>query len=234
MRSISARTPRLWLVARRAHEDVVRDRQPRPHRLEAPGDLVDELLRRHAALGGGLRDLLAVLVDAREKPHVVAAHAAISRDDVGADLLVRVTDVRIAIRVVDGGREIEPSHSGLSVLVAAARTIRRAVRGHPDDCVVHRDDRVGGAGVAPCRRALGRLRRRSSALVDVSSASLPSVARRRRRRRPRRLAPRHRSPRARRPRLRLPRPRRRVRRGRRRPAAARQPRPPRRAARRAR
>ena len=75
-----------------------------------PGDFVDELLWRNAALRGGLRDLLPVLVEARQELDVVAAHAAISRDGVGADLLERVADVRIAIRVVDGGREIRLAH----------------------------------------------------------------------------------------------------------------------------
>ena len=59
---------------------------------------------------GGLLDLLSVLVHADEEVHVVAAQAAISRDGVGADLLVRVTDVRIAVRVVDRGREVVRGH----------------------------------------------------------------------------------------------------------------------------
>src|SRR5262245_34021109 len=52
----------LVVRSRRPPETVVRDRESLPHPLEAARDLVDELLRRQAALRGGLRDLLPVLV----------------------------------------------------------------------------------------------------------------------------------------------------------------------------
>ena len=45
-----------------------------------------------------------------EEMDVVAAQAMIPRDRVGADLLVRVPDVRFAVRVVDRGREVVPAH----------------------------------------------------------------------------------------------------------------------------
>src|SRR5262249_26557672 len=100
----------LVVVGGGAHEAVIRDRQPAPHVFEATGDAVYEFLRRDAALGRCLRDLLSVLVEAGQEVDVVASHAPIARDDVGSDLLVRVADVRVAVCVVDRGREVEPSH----------------------------------------------------------------------------------------------------------------------------
>ncbi len=94
-----------------ADEPIVRDPEPQPGVLEAGRDLIDELLRRDAALGRRLGDLLSVLVHPHEKMDVVAGEALVSRDGVGADFLESVTEVRIAIGVINGGREIETAHS---------------------------------------------------------------------------------------------------------------------------
>ena len=95
---------------RGADELVVRDAEPLPHRAEAIGERVDQRLRRDALRFGGLRDLLPVLVHPDEEVDVVAAQAAIPRDGVGADLLVRVSEVRVAVGVVDRGREVVRGH----------------------------------------------------------------------------------------------------------------------------
>src|SRR6185437_503418 len=104
---------------RRADEPVVRYAEPLPHGLEVRRDVVDELLWRHAAIVRRLGHFLAVLIETGEKMHVVAAQAMIPRDGVGSDLLVRVANVRFAVRVIDRGGEVEPAH---------LRVPRRAIR----------------------------------------------------------------------------------------------------------
>jgi hypothetical protein len=91
----------------RPHEAVERDRQALPHGVEARRNLVHEFLWGHATFGRGLRNLLSVLVETGEERDLVAALPVIPRDDVRADLFVRVTDVRITIGVVDRGGQIE-------------------------------------------------------------------------------------------------------------------------------
>ena len=76
------------------------------HRLEARDVAVDQLLRRDALLGGGLRDLDAVLVGAGEEEHVVAVEPLEARDRVGRDHLVGVADMRRAVRIRDRGRDV--------------------------------------------------------------------------------------------------------------------------------
>jgi hypothetical protein len=46
-----------------------------------------------------------MLIHPDEKVHVVAAEPAIPRDRVGTDLLVRMSDVRLTVRVIDRRRE---------------------------------------------------------------------------------------------------------------------------------
>src|SRR5438105_5699706 len=104
--------------------------------------------------------------------HVVTGEAAIALDGVGTDLLERVTEMRIAIRVVDCRREIE---SGQDVscrykrLTAPRRSVRlrtastRSYRfPHPlrsrcsparvrRDCGGRHGVRAGGGACAPTR-----------------------------------------------------------------------------------
>ena len=94
----------------RANELVVRDAEPSPHRLKALGERVDERLRRRGPCLGGLLDLLAVLVHPDQEMHVVAEQAPIPGDGVRADLLVRVAEMRVAVRVVDRGGEEVRAH----------------------------------------------------------------------------------------------------------------------------
>jgi hypothetical protein len=56
-------------------------------------------------------DVLRVLVVAHHEVHVVAGQALVAGDDVGGDLLVRRAEVGAAVDVVDGGRQVEGSHS---------------------------------------------------------------------------------------------------------------------------
>jgi len=97
-------------LVRGADELIVRHAEPLPHRAEAIGERIDERLRGGALRLGRLGDLLAVLVHADEEVHVVAAQAAVSCDGVGADLLVGVPEMRVAVGVVDRGREVVRGH----------------------------------------------------------------------------------------------------------------------------
>jgi hypothetical protein len=82
------------------------------HRPEAHGDLVDERLGFDAALLGGLLDLLAMLIQAREEVRRMAEQALAPGDDVGEDLLVGVAQVRGAVGVVDRGGQVELTRHG--------------------------------------------------------------------------------------------------------------------------
>ena len=84
------RDAQLVLGGRGAHELVVRDAEPPPHRLESFRNLIDERLRRNSAIRSGLRDLLAVLVHADQEPHLLAEKTMVAGDDVRADLLERM------------------------------------------------------------------------------------------------------------------------------------------------
>ena len=86
-----------------ADEVVVGNLELLPELLEVRGLGVSPLLRRHAVLGSGLGDLLAVLVHAGEELDVVAGGATVARLDVGQDGGVRGAEVRIGVDVVDGG-----------------------------------------------------------------------------------------------------------------------------------
>ena len=92
---------------------VVGAEEPGPGPREALGDGGHPRLGRHPRLLGRLRDLLAVLVHPHEETHVVAAEAPVPGDAVRADLLERVAEMRVAVGVVDGGRDEEAAHERL-------------------------------------------------------------------------------------------------------------------------
>ena len=73
------------------------------------------------ALGGGdLPDFLAVFIQAGEKENLLAEAATGPGDGVGDDVFVRVAQVRLAVDVIDGGRDVEAfGHSGCSVAQGA-------------------------------------------------------------------------------------------------------------------
>ena len=89
------------------NELIIRDRQPAPHLLKDAGDAIHERLRRHAAFIGRLLHLLAMLVHPHQEVDVVTSQAVITGNDVGADLLERMAEMRIAVSIVDRRREKE-------------------------------------------------------------------------------------------------------------------------------
>ncbi len=91
---------------RGADEVVVADLQLIPRLRENARHLVHPGLRAEARLGGGLQDGLRVLVHPDYEVDVVTAEAPVTGDGVGADLLEGVTQVRVAIRVVDGRGDV--------------------------------------------------------------------------------------------------------------------------------
>src|SRR5215469_6812301 len=74
-----------------------------PKRKEFGGDPLCKLQRLKAVFLRGLLDLLPMLINASQKESGSHESSMISRDNVGENFLVRVPDVRIAIRVIDGG-----------------------------------------------------------------------------------------------------------------------------------
>jgi len=55
-------------------------------------------------------DLEPVVVGADEQVDGVAAKPAISGDGIGPDLLEGVTDMRLAVGILDGGRDVKGGH----------------------------------------------------------------------------------------------------------------------------
>ena len=103
-----------------ADEVVVGDLERAPKLLEGRGLGVAPLLGRHVMSGGGVGDLLAVLVDAGEEQRVIAVHATETRLDVGHDGGVGRAQVRGGVHVVDGrGDEVRALTLGLVVGAAA-------------------------------------------------------------------------------------------------------------------
>ncbi len=99
-----------------ADEVVVGDVEVAPELLELGELAVAPLLGGHAVLGCGLRDLLAVLVEAGEEVHVLAVEAVEAGDGVCRDSGVGGSDVGLAVDVVDGGGDVERglAHDALS------------------------------------------------------------------------------------------------------------------------
>jgi hypothetical protein len=86
----------------------IADTQRVPRDAEGGGDGVRLLGGCEAVHRGGLGDLLPVFVGADEESHVVADEAVETRNRVGTDLLQRVAQMRVAVCVLDGGRDVEP------------------------------------------------------------------------------------------------------------------------------
>ena len=85
---------------------VVGDAKQRPDFAGALGNGVDELLRRHFSLGGGLRDFLTVLVHPDQEMDIVTLQAVIAGNRVGADLLEGMALVGIGGGVIDCRGEV--------------------------------------------------------------------------------------------------------------------------------
>ena len=94
-------------LLRRADEVVVRRVDQRQQITEVLRQQVGEMLRSHALLRGALADLLAVLVGAGQKEHVIAAHALVARHRISGDRRVGVPDVGHVVDVVNGRSDVE-------------------------------------------------------------------------------------------------------------------------------
>ncbi len=92
---------------------VVRAAELAPRVREPRRDAIHPGLRGQAVLLGRLRDLLPVLVHAHDVMDRVARQPAIAGDAVRADLLEGMPQVRLAVRIIDGGGEVKLSHPRL-------------------------------------------------------------------------------------------------------------------------
>src|SRR5581483_3294772 len=110
--------------------DEVVDREPDrvPRRAEGGADPVDVRLRLHTRLRRGLRDLVPVLVRAREREDAPPPRAPEAREHVLDDRRVGVTEVGLGVRVVDGRREVERLARHRRTLGAAQASARRTTR----------------------------------------------------------------------------------------------------------
>ena len=90
-----------------ADEIIVGGVETLGHRLEFGGHLVGQLLCRDAARFGGLHHLLTVIIDAGEEMHLVAVVALEARNNVGGDQLIGMADMRRAIGIRNGRRDVE-------------------------------------------------------------------------------------------------------------------------------
>ena len=104
------------LVARLcgADEVVEREVERRPHLAELLLHAIAVLERVLAEVASAAEDVLRVLVVAHHEVRVDPAQALVSGDDVGGDLLVRRAEMRPAVDVIDGGREVEARHGVVS------------------------------------------------------------------------------------------------------------------------
>ncbi len=91
---------------RGADEVVIRTVHPLDHGLEARHVAFDQFARGNAFPRGGLLNLLAVLVGAGQEEHVVAVEPHETRNRVGRNRFVGVADMRRAVRIGDGGRDV--------------------------------------------------------------------------------------------------------------------------------
>ena len=97
-----------------ADETVVPDAEPGPQRLIFGGNAVHELLGSLARLGGGLDDLVAVFIRAREHAGVFSAHAMKTLERIRHKGGVGMPEVGAGIDVVDGSSDVEALHGPYS------------------------------------------------------------------------------------------------------------------------
>ena len=91
---------------RGADEAVVANVEDAVHVLELRGVARRQIGRRQAFLRRGLHHLLAVLVGAGEKEHVLAIEPLEARQGIGRDRLIGVADMRYAVGIGDRGRDV--------------------------------------------------------------------------------------------------------------------------------
>ncbi len=95
------------------------------HLTELDHDLVGMFLWSEAPGEGGLLDLAAVLVGAREEVDVVADLPVKTNGYVGRRGRVRMADVRHVVHVVDGSGDVEPAHGRAILTDGLTATLRR-------------------------------------------------------------------------------------------------------------
>ena len=86
---------------------IVADIEVVPGLPEPAADLVDELLDRQAHGGGGVHDLVAVLVGAGLEAHFPAQEAVKPGQGIGHHGGVGVADMGLGVDVIDGGGEVD-------------------------------------------------------------------------------------------------------------------------------
>ena len=113
----------MMLFFSRADETIERNVQALVHLLEPAGVARSEIGRRHSFGLRGLNHLLTMLVGAGEEEHILAIEARKTRQRIGRDRLISVADMRCAVRVGDGGRDIVGIASGRGLRLYAARDL---------------------------------------------------------------------------------------------------------------
>ena len=71
-----------------------------------------------------------MLIEAREEVNIVAEHAVVTCQDVGEDLFVGVTDVRVAIRIIDGSGDVEGTRHCRDSYPREQGPCRTTLKGH--------------------------------------------------------------------------------------------------------
>ena len=94
-------------LVRRADELVLGNVERLPGVFEVLDVLVDERLGLDPCFGGGTGDLLSVLVRAGQEKGLIAALPVVPGERVGDDLFVGVSEMRAAIDVINGRRDVE-------------------------------------------------------------------------------------------------------------------------------
>ena len=97
---------------------VVADVQVVPGPAETAADLVHEFLDRQAGGGGGLHDLVAVLVGAGLEAYLLAQEAMEAGQGVGHHGGVGVADVGFGVDVIDGRGDVVVIVSGQCPVVS--------------------------------------------------------------------------------------------------------------------
>ena len=95
------------LFLRGADEAVEGDVEALIHLLEAAGIAGRKFRRRQALVLRGLDHLQPVLVGAGQEEHVLAVKPRKTRQRVRGDRLIGVADMRLAVRIGDGGGDVE-------------------------------------------------------------------------------------------------------------------------------
>src|SRR5690606_25836933 len=134
---------------RGANELVVRYAQLRPRGGEPCREIVNELLRSDTMLAGGLRNLLSVFVHSHAEVNVIPGMAVVACDCICATLLAGVPEVRIAVGVINCGRDeggLHPCTGRWCCPCCRAWSRQVPSRRKPSRCWNH----VRGSGARPC------------------------------------------------------------------------------------